>query len=138
MQLWMTADTADADIVARLEDVAPDGSVRSYSMHGQFRASHRARRTAPYNTFGLPWHSHESADAKPLAASTPAEIDFEMLPMSYIFKAGHRLRLVLFFADASAPTSPDARASVTVFRAPAMPSSVTLPIIPSGLGTGRR
>jgi predicted acyl esterase len=106
-------------------------------MHGQFRASHRARRTAPYDSFGLPWHSHASADATPLAASTPAEIEFEMLPMSYIFKAGHRLRLVLFFADASAPTSPDATMSVTVFRAPAMPSSVTLPIIPSASGTGQ-
>ncbi len=67
MHLWIAADAPDADIVARLEDVAPDASVRSYNMHGQFRASHRARAKAPYDTFGLPWHSHAAADAKPLA-----------------------------------------------------------------------
>ena len=48
MHLWLTSDAPDADVVARLDDVAPDGSVRSYNMHGQFRASHRARAKAPY------------------------------------------------------------------------------------------
>ena len=109
MHLWITADAPDADIVARLDDVAPDGSVRSYNMHGQFRASHRARAKAPYDNFGLPWHSHKAADAQPLVPGTAAEVEFEMLPMSYIFKAGHRLRLTLFFADPAAPTSPDAK-----------------------------
>ena len=73
-------------------------------MHGQFRASHRARAKAPFDNFGLPWHSHKASDAQPLVAGTPAEVEFEMLPMSYIFKAGHRLRLTLFFADPAAPS----------------------------------
>jgi hypothetical protein len=132
MHLWITADAPDADIVARLDDAAPDGSVRSYNMHGQFRASQRARAKAPYDNVGLPWHSHKAADAQPLVTGMPAEVEFEMLPMSYIFKAGHRLRLTLFFADPAAPTSPDAKTMVTVLRAPATPSSVTLPIIPAG------
>lgn len=128
MHLWIAADAPDADIVARLDDVAPDASVRSYNMHGQFRASHRARAKAPYDTFGLPWHSHAAADAKPLAPGVPAEIEFGMLPMSYLFKAGHRLRLTLFFADPAAPTAPG-KAAITVLRSPTMPSSVTVPII---------
>jgi putative CocE/NonD family hydrolase len=129
MRMWVGADVPDADVVARLDEVAPDGSVRSYNMHGQFRVSHRARGKEPYDTFGLPWHSHRAADAKPLAAGVPAEIEFEMLPMSYIFRAGHRLRLTLFFADPAAPTAPGAKATISVLRAPSMPSSVTLPII---------
>ena len=133
MHLWLAADVPDADIVARLDDVAPDGGTRSYNMHGQLRASHRARGKAPYDTFGLPWQSHAAADAKPLAPGTPAEIEFEMLPMSYIFKAGHRLRLTLFFADPAAPAAPDTKARVTVLRAADTPSFVTLPIIPAGL-----
>ena len=131
MHLTIAADMPDIDIVARLEDVAPDGSVRSYNMHGQFRASHRAGAKAPYENFGLPWHSHTAADARPLAPGAPAEIAFEMLPMSYIFKAGHRLRLTLFFADPEAPTAPRTGA-VTVLRGPDTPSFVTVPIIPGG------
>ena len=129
MHLWMTADAPDADIVARLDDVAPDGSVRSYNMHGQFRASRRTRAQAPYDNFGLPWHSQRSSDARPLVPGAAAEVEFEMLPMSYIFKAGHRLRLTLFFADLVAPTAPDTKTSIVVFRASATPSSITLPVI---------
>jgi putative CocE/NonD family hydrolase len=131
VHLWMTADAPDADVMARLDDVSPDGSVRSYSMHGQFRASHRARADAPYENFALPWHSHRASDARPLVPGTPAEVEFAMLPMSYIFKAGHRLRLTLFFADPAAPAAPDPKTAIAVLRAPDMPSSVTLPIIPA-------
>ena len=61
--------------------------------------------------------------------ATPAEVEFEMLPMSYIFKAGHRLRLTLFFADPAAPTAPEATAKSPCFATPPTPSSVTLPIV---------
>jgi predicted acyl esterase len=135
MHLWVTATAPDADIVARLDEVAADGSVKSYNMHGQFRASHRTRAKASYDNFGLPWHSHTTADAQPLVPGAAAEVEFEMLPMSYIFQAGHRLRLTLFFADPTAPTAPNAATSITVLRAPAMPSSMTLPIIPAGSAT---
>jgi hypothetical protein len=131
MHLWMTADAPDADIVARLDDVAPDGSVRSYNMHGQFRASRRKRATPPYDAFGLPWHSHTASDAQRFAPGTAAEIEFEMLPMSYIFKAGSRLRLTLFFAEPAAPAALNPKAKITVFRAPRTPSFVTLPLVPA-------
>jgi putative CocE/NonD family hydrolase len=138
MRLWISADTADADIVARIDDVAPDGSARSYNMHGQFRASHRARAKAPYENFGLPWHSHKAADAQPLPTAAPVEVEFEMLPLSYIFNAGHRLRLTVFFADPSAPTAPNAAAKISVFRGAATPSAVTLPVIPIGASNSRQ
>jgi putative CocE/NonD family hydrolase len=131
MRAWISADAPDADIVARLDDVAPDGSVRSYNMHGQFRASHRALGTAPYDTMGLPWHSFTRSDARPLVTGTPSEVAFEMLPLSYIFKAGHRIRLTVFFADPASPTAPNPGTSIVLLRSSSMPSSVTLPIIPA-------
>ena len=109
MHLWMTADATDADIVARLDDVAPDGSLRSYNMHGQFRASHRARANAPYDKFGLPWHTHRPADAQPLVPGRPPRSSSRCCRCLYIFKAGHRLRLTLFFADPAAPPRPTRR-----------------------------
>ena len=129
MRVWLSADAPDADIVARLDDVGPDGSVRSYNMHGQFRASHRALGKAPYDTMGLPWHSYDRATAQPLVGGTPSEVAFEMLPLSYIFKAGHRVRLTVFFADTASPAVPDTASRITLVRNPSMPSSVTLPII---------
>ena len=130
MRAWISADAPDADIVARLEDVAPDGSTRSYNMHGQFRASHRAAAKAPYDTMGLPWHSFTRDAARPLS-DTPSEVVFEMLPLSYIFKAGHRIRLTVFFADSSSPATPATAPRVTIVRSPTAPSSVTLPVIPA-------
>jgi uncharacterized protein len=134
MRAWISADATDADIVARLDDVAPDGTTRSYNMHGQFRASHRAIGKAPYDTMGLPWHSFLRDAARPLS-DTPSEVVFEMLPLSYIFKAGHRIRLTLFFADSSSPAAPATAPRVTIVRSRAMPSSVTLPIIPASRST---
>jgi putative CocE/NonD family hydrolase len=132
MNLWMSANAADADILARIEDVAPDGTSRTYNMHGQFRASRRPLAKAPYDNLGLPWHSHKAADARPLTPGTPSEIVFDMLPMSYIFKAGHQLRLVLVFSDPKAPSKPDASTMVTVLRGPDRGSFITLPVIPAG------
>jgi putative CocE/NonD family hydrolase len=128
-QLWIAANVPDTDVVARLDDVAPDGTAKSYTMHGQLRASNRALAKAPYDHFGLPWHSHRAADAKPLVPGEAVELQFDLLPISYIFKAGHRVRLTLFFADPAAPTAPNANARITVLRGAARASSVTLPVI---------
>jgi predicted acyl esterase len=99
-------------------------------MHGQFRASHRALAKAPYDTMGLPWHSFTQDAARPLSEA-PSEVAFEMLPLSYIFKAGHRIRLTLFFADSSSPATPGTAPRVTIVRSSTMPSSITLPVIPA-------
>jgi uncharacterized protein len=129
--LWISANVADADVIARLDDVGPDGSAKSYTMHGQLRASNRALAKAPYEHFGLPWHTHRAADAKPLVAGEPAQLQFDLLPISYIFKAGHRIRLTIFVADPLGPTTPNTTAKIQVLRGGSRASSVTLPVIPA-------
>lgn len=126
--LWLKTDAGDTDVTARIDDVAPDGSTRSYQMLGRLRASHRAPATAPYNYLGLPWQTHLEADASPVPRGQPVELKFDLLPMSYIFKAGHRLRVTLSFAD------PDRRASsppVVILTGGEARSTLTLPIIPT-------
>jgi len=128
MDLWIRTDAGDADVTARIDDVAPDGKTRSYQMVGRLRASHRTLAAAPYNHLGLPWMTHKAADAKPVPAGQPVELKFDLLPMSYIFKAGNKVRVTLTFAD------PQRRASapgVTVLSGGATPSSITLPVIPA-------
>ena len=128
MTLWLKTDAGDADITARIDDVAPDGSTRSYQMLGRLRASHRTLATPPYNHLGLPWMTHKAADAKPVPAGQPVELKFDLLPMSYIFKAGNRLRVTLTFADPQRRASPP---PVAILTGGATPSAITLPLIPS-------
>ena len=53
-------------------------------------------------------------------------LDFEMLPMSYIFRTGHKIRLNLTFA------SPDGTEdhTATVLTGGVTPSKLVLPVIP--------
>jgi putative CocE/NonD family hydrolase len=129
MHLWMTANVIDTDVMAKIDDVAPDGTTRSYQMLGRLRASHRAPAKAPYNYLGLPWQTHDRNDARLLASGAPALLDFDLLPMSYIFKAGHRLRLTLTFTDPQRRAA--AQGQVSVLRSPTQDSYLTLPVIPT-------
>ncbi|RYG35120.1 MAG: CocE/NonD family hydrolase, partial [Burkholderiales bacterium] len=126
MNLWIRTDAGDADVTARIDDVAADGSTRSYQMLGRLRASHRTLATAPYNHLGLPWMTHKQSDAKAVPAGQPVELVFDLLPMSYIFKAGNKVRVTLTFAD---PQRRDGLPPVTVLTGGATPSSITLPVI---------
>jgi uncharacterized protein len=129
MSLWIRTDAGDADATARIADVAPDGTTRSYQMLGRLRASHRTLATAPYNHLGLPWMTHKTADAKPVPAGQPVELKFDLLPMSYVFKTGHKVRVTLTFAD---PQRRSSAQSVTVLTGAATPSAITLPLAPAG------
>jgi hypothetical protein len=128
MRLWVRSDRPDVDVTARLEDVAPDGTVTSPQMIGRLRASQRALAKAPYNALGLPWHSHRSVDAQPLAKGRPQELAFEMLPVSYVFKAGHRLRVRLTFTE---PAAGGGQGAVAVLRGGPQASRLVLPVIPA-------
>lgn len=129
MDLWMSADTPDADVVTELSDVAPDGSTRTYEMVGRLRASHRKLASPPYRNFGLPYHSHLSRDAEPLPQGRPVELRFAMTPMSYVFPKGHRIRLSVTFSDPAGQGTTKAAASV--WSGPQTPSTIDLPVIPS-------
>jgi putative CocE/NonD family hydrolase len=126
--IWVSTTAGDTDITARIDDVAPDGSTRSYQMLGRLRASNRTLAQPPYNHLGLPWMTHNEADAKPVPAGEPTLLSFDLLPMSYIFKAGHKVRVTLTFAD---PRGRDAPPPVTVLTGPQHSSALVLPVIPA-------
>jgi dienelactone hydrolase len=138
--LWIASSSNDADIIARLDDVAPDGTHRYVGVEGKLRASLRATAKAPYETMGLPWHPFTKASEQPLVPGEPVEAQFEFLPTSYVFKAGHRIRLTLQFADARATAKADPAPVVTILHRADAPSHIELPVIPPAPdtpGTGR-
>jgi uncharacterized protein len=128
VELWVSSTATDGDFVATLQDVAPNGSVSSYNMHGRLRASLRKEAEPPYDNLGLPYHPSNQADAQPLVPGEPTLLRFDLLPISIVFKAGHRIRLSLTFADAPTPRLRPAP-TVTIHRDATHRSTLVLPII---------
>ena len=128
INLWVSSTAADGDFLATIQDAGPDGAVKSYNVQGRLRASLRNLADPPYNNLGLPWHRSYEEDVVPLIPGQPAELEFDILPVSMVFKAGHRIRLVIDFADRTTPNL-DPAPKVAIYRDSAHKSYVTLPII---------
>ncbi|MDA0998157.1 MAG: CocE/NonD family hydrolase [Proteobacteria bacterium] len=118
------------------EVTAEDRSV--YVTEGVFRALHRAEGAIPKNIPATgPTHSFAIADARHLAPGQPAEVSFEMLPVSYLFRAGSRIRVAIAMADSDHFTRiPDGRPpKMRFFRDAQRASRIDLPLV-AGNGTG--
>ena len=78
-----------------------------------------------------PYHSFKRKDGSPLVPGETAEITFELMPVSVIVRAGHRLRIAIAGADADTfRRIPEEGAPIImVYRSAAHPSHVALPII---------
>lgn len=97
--LHMSSDQADACVFVYLEDEAPDGTAR-YVSEGMLRALHRAESASP-ETYRAAWpvRSFTEADAAPLTPGEVAALRFPLLPTSWRFRRGHRIRISLAGAD---------------------------------------
>jgi len=127
-ELWVSSTATDGDFIATLQDVGPNGAITSYNMHGRLRASLRKEADAPYNNLGLPYHPFNQGDVMPLTAGEPALLRFDLLPISFVFKAGHRIQVTLSFADSVTPKLSPAP-TVSIYRDAGHASSITLPIV---------
>jgi predicted acyl esterase len=128
-RLWLSSSSTDADIIARIDDVSPDGTHTYVGVEGKLRASLRATAKPPYDTIGLPWHPFTQASAQALKPGVPVEAQLEFLPTSYLFKAGHRIRLTLQFADPRSTAKITPAPEVTVLHRRDAPSRIELPIV---------
>jgi uncharacterized protein len=120
VRLWAASDAPDADFVARLIDVHPDGFAQTLA-----DGIVRARRVL----------------GRPLEAGQPYEFAIDLWSVANVFRAGHRVRLDI--ASASFPrwnrnlgtlaeraTLADARpAQQTIFHDAERPSHVVLPVV---------
>lgn len=97
--LRVASTATDGFFFAYLEDVAPDGEVALIT-EGDLRAQHRrlSAGPAPYQS-PAPYRSYEKADAEALMPGQPADLTFDLIPTSYLYRKGHRVRLALAGAD---------------------------------------
>lgn len=129
LSLWLSSSATDADVIARIDELAPDGSQTYYTVEGRLRASLRETEEAPYDNLGLPWHPFTEESRQPLVPGEPVQLEFDFYPMSMVFREGHRIRLTLNFADERATEPVEPAPTVTVHHGGNMESALTLPVI---------
>jgi uncharacterized protein len=93
-RLWISADSRDVNLYAFLEDVAPDGKSTRVT-DGRIRASWRTTHAAAWGVKEQLWHRGYADDLVALAPGETVELAFDLLPVSYVFRAGHRPRVSL-------------------------------------------
>ncbi|WP_160121627.1 CocE/NonD family hydrolase [Rhodovarius lipocyclicus] len=98
--LWLESSEPDAALFVYLSEVEADGTVR-YVTEGLLRALHRKESPAPatYRTT-WPFRSFRREDAAPLAVNEPTHIRIPLLPISWTFAKGSRIRVSIAGADA--------------------------------------
>ena len=99
LKLLFSASETDAAVFAYLSEVDADGHVH-YVTEGMLRALHRKTSLPPYN-YACDWtyRSFQRKDAQLLEPSVPTQLEISLLPTSWIFAKGSRLRLSIAGAD---------------------------------------
>ncbi|PKW00002.1 hypothetical protein ATK30_0073 [Amycolatopsis echigonensis] len=129
VRLHAATTAADADFVAVISDVRPDGYAQNLAegiVRGQFRESF--------------------VEPSPLEPGVPCEFTIRLWNISHVFRAGHRLRLHVTSSDfprwdrnagTGAPVGTDTAlraAEQTVFHDSRRPSRIVLPVVPRPAG----
>ena len=120
IKLWASVVGVDADFVVLLNDVAPDGTSKQVVV-GYQNAS----------------HSRSESNPTPVPQGVPRLYAFELLPVSYVFAAGHRIRIAIAggadvgsgITDPQGPGKSPYDANITIYQDSRRPSSLELPII---------
>ena len=134
--LYATSTTADAELVATLEDVAPDGSsfpLSTGALLGSLRAVDAQRSWQVGGQTVLPWHAYTQASRQPVTPGAVERYDIEVYPVFARVAAGHQVRLtVTSGTTALAPTPAQlpglAGGVYELEHGPGAPSHVTLPL----------
>ena len=99
VDLSIASSEGDAVIHVYLSEVEADGTVR-YVTEGVLRALHRHEMPAPADQdWSWPYRDFSRASAAPMVPGKPARMRFALLPTSWTFGAGSRIRLSIAGAD---------------------------------------
>ena len=130
LTFWLTSSATDGQFFVYLEDVDPNGRI-TYVTEGLLRALDRGvlQGPFPYVAPGA-WHSFRRADARPLIPGEAAEVKINLMPVSYLFRPGRRIRIALAGADKDHfDPLPGPPPEWHILRDRAHPSRVRLPVI---------
>jgi putative CocE/NonD family hydrolase len=98
--LWISSSEPDAALFVYLTEIEADGTAR-YVTEGLLRALHRKESPCPPNyKTSWPYRTFTRTDAEPMPIGRPQLLRIPLLPVSWAFRAGSRLRLSIAGADA--------------------------------------
>lgn len=145
LELYVASTVRDAEFIVKLADQFPQNPAERKSgrqpsfvnvTKGWLRASHRKKddaRSKPYRPI------YEHRDPQPIERGTIYKLDIEVLPCSYVFRKGHRIRLEIvngdcFFTDSlfTHQYLPYKVGRDTVWHDAVHPSALVLPVVPRG------
>ena len=127
--LWVASSQGDAAIHVYLSEVEADGTTR-YVTEGVLRAIHRReQRPQPKQNWSWPFRTFARADAQPMPKDRPERLRFALIPTSWMFRRGSRIRVSIAGADADHYAQvPHGRPPRLSFkRGGTMASTITLP-----------
>ncbi|HEU5033942.1 MAG TPA: CocE/NonD family hydrolase [Mycobacteriales bacterium] len=136
-RLFVSTTRSDAMLTARLEDVAPDGTVTPLTAGWQVLSLRKVdRHKSTYRDGRLiqPWHPDTRTSVLPVEAGKIYELDVEIFPTLATIPHGHSLRLAIQTADEPHLTPPlpqtanSAGGTVTVYAGPNHRSALVLGI----------
>ena len=142
LKLFASSTAIDTQFIVKLTDQHPQDEAARKSgaqpgftpvSKGWLKASHREKdeaRSKPER----PFYTH--TNPQPLVPGEVYEFDIEVLPISYVFKKGHRIRLELANGDSPAtdgvfshPYHPTQMGTDTIHHGGAQASCIMLPVI---------
>ncbi|WP_217562675.1 CocE/NonD family hydrolase [Paenibacillus sp. GbtcB18] len=129
VKLSISSSNEDSQVFAYLEDISPNGESK-YVTEGAIKASHHKESKPIYNNLGLPFHSGNKADIENLKPGEIVNLSFDLIPTSYIFEKGHRIRLTITGSDIDNALTPIIKdANFSIFRNSVHSSFIELPVI---------
>lgn len=130
VDLFISSTADDGAVFVYLEDIDPRDRI-AYVTEGQLRICHRRLGTgAPAYRQAVPYRTYTRADAQSLPKGEVAELTFDLLPTSYVFNVGHRIRVAVAGADASHFAAvPNGPSTLFVHRDQLRASRIDLPVV---------
>lgn len=128
--LYLSSDQKDGNFHVYLEEVEPNGKV-TYVTEGLLRGIHRKLADGfPTYKDVVPQRTYLQADVLPLVPGEVAELKFDLLPTSYLFKKGNSIRIAIAGADRNHfKVMHKSEPNLTIYRSKEYPSNVVLPIV---------
>ena len=136
LRAFVSTTAHDGMVAARLEDVAPDGTVTQLTGGWQvlsLRALDRSRSRVVDGQVLQPYHPFTRASVLPVVSNEVYETDVELFPTGALLPAGHTLRVVLHAFDsphlvAPLPQLANSAGLLSIHHDAAHPSQLVLPV----------
>ena len=136
LRAFVSTTARDGLVAARLEDVAPDGTVTQLTAGWQvlsLRALDQARSRVVDGRVLQPYHPFTKASVRPVAPGQVYETDVELFPTGAVLPAGHTLRVALHAFDtphlvAPLPQLMHSAGVLSIHHDAAHPSQLILPV----------